>query len=82
MKAKIVKKISIDNINWFCSVALKKPVCDISQKTNACKKIALLTQPNPKVWNKNLRLDGGLNISIQKTTYSKTLSYLWKTNKE
>jgi hypothetical protein len=61
---------------WFCSVALKNPVCDISQKTSACRKMALLTQPRPKLWNRNLKRNGALNIVYQEVTYSETLSYL------
>jgi hypothetical protein len=51
---------------WFCSVALKNPVCDMSQNTSVCRKIELLMQPRPKLWNRNRRTEGGLNIVLRK----------------
>ena len=47
-------------------MALKIPVCDMSQNTSACRKIELLMQPRPKLWNRNRKLDGALNIVHQK----------------
>ena len=38
----------------------------MSQNTSACRKIELLMQPRPKLWNRNRKLDGALNIVLQK----------------
>ena len=38
----------------------------MSQNTKACKKMALLMQPRPKLWNRNRKLEGALNIILQK----------------
>ena len=38
----------------------------MSQNTSACKKMALLTQPRPKLWNINRKLKGVLIIILQK----------------
>ena len=65
IRAKIVRKISNDSIAWFCSVALKIPVCDMSQKTSICRKMAPLTQPRPKLWNRNRKRNGALLIVLQ-----------------
>ena len=64
-KAKNVRKISNDKIVWFCSVALKNPVLEMSQNTRICRKMALLTQPRPRLWNRNRKLDGALLIILQ-----------------
>ena len=57
LHALIVKHAKI-----YCN---KKPVCDMSQNTSACKKMALLMQPRPKLWNSILRRSGGLLILLQ-----------------
>jgi hypothetical protein len=38
----------------------------MSQKTNICRKMALLTQPRPKLWNRNRKRNGALLIVLQK----------------
>jgi len=38
----------------------------MSQNTSACRKMALLTQPRPKLWNMNRKLMGALIIVLQK----------------
>lgn len=63
--AKIVRKISKDSISWFCSVAVKIPVWDMSQKTSICRKMALLMQPRPKLWNSSRQCNAGVLIILQ-----------------